>query len=251
LRKFDLSLHKSHGLAHFCQTSHPTARVRAMRASRHPKLPIADWFFIALAALAVVALLVSAKAIVTGRTIASMQALLANLPDVAKAAPGQPAILEGKISASVVPLHDEFVAYRRERREQGWRNLDSAKQPLEVETASGTYLIGNDDYDLDRMILRSPDSERGDGPTGYIRGGVRIAGLVANGPVTAFGHLETKAGGRVFHADRAVGLTRSAYAERLKHDHAAEMQLAVTAGAVAVAGFAVCGWQTWRQLRGP
>jgi hypothetical protein len=221
-----------------------------MRASRHPKIPYADWFFIALAALAAVAALISAKAIVTGREIANLQTLLATLPDVATAAPGRLAILEGQISASVVPLHDEFVAYRRERREQGWKNLDSGKQPLEVETASGTYLIGNDDYDLDRMISRWTDSKRDDEPPDYIRGAVRIAGLVANGPVLAIGHLGDKTGGRVFHADRAVGLSRATYAERLKQDHATEMHLAMVAGAMAVLGFAICGWQTWRRLRG-
>ena len=222
-----------------------------MRASRHPKIPYADWFFIALAALAVVALLISTKAIVTGRDIANLQTLLATLPDVAKAAPGKPAILEGRISASVVPLYDEFVAYRRERREQGWRNLDSGKQPLEVDTASGTYLIGNDDYDLDRMISRWTDSKRDDEPPGYFRGAIRIAGLVANGPVMAIGRrLEDTAGRRVFHADRAVGLSRATYAERLKQDYATETHLAMVAGALAVLGFAICGWQMWRRLGG-
>lgn len=221
-----------------------------MRTSKPPKIPYADGFFIAVGALAVVALMISAKAVITVGDIAGLQTLLVTLPDVATAPPGQLAIIDGRISASVVPLHDEFVVYRRERREHGWRNLDGGKQPLEVETASGTYLIGNDDYELDRTISRWTDSKRDDEHPRFARGAVRIEGLVANGPVMAVGRLEDKAGRRVFHADRVVGLSRATFAERLAEDHVSQSHFAMATGAIAALGIAISGWPIWRLLRG-
>jgi hypothetical protein len=239
-----------HGFARLDLTSDLSIADRIMKTSRHPNTHYADWFFIALAAFASVAALISAKAIVTRRDIADRQTLLATLPDVSTAAPGQLAIVDGRISASVAPLYGGFVAYRRERRGQGWRNLDSGKQPLDVDTASGSYLIGNDDYDFDRQILRWTDSKGDDVPPGYFRGAVRIAGLVANGPVMAIGYLEGKAGGRVFRADRVVGLSRAAYVQRLEQNYATQTHVAGITGAMAVLGFAISGWQMWRRMLG-
>jgi hypothetical protein len=164
--------------------------------------------------------------------------------------PGQLAIIDGHISASVAPLYGGFVAYRRERRGQGWRNLDSGKQPLDVTTASGTYRIGNDDYDFDRLTTRWTDSKRDDAPPGYFRGAVRIAGLVANGPVMAIGRLEDKDGRRVFRADRLVGLSRATYDERLGQDYVMQTHVAELTGAIAALGFAICGWQMRRRWLG-
>lgn len=221
-----------------------------MAVLRHPKTPHADWLFIAFAALAFVSALISGKAIVARRDIADQRALLATLPDVGTAVPGQLAIIDGHISASVAPLYGGFVAYRRERRGQGWRNLDSGKQPLDVTTASGTYRIGNDDYDFDRLTTRWTDSKRDDAPPGYFRGAVRIAGLVANGPVMAIGRLEDKDGRRVFRADRLVGLSRATYDQRLEQDYVMQTHVAELTGAIAALGFAICGWQMRRRWLG-
>ncbi|WP_439541683.1 hypothetical protein [Hyphomicrobium sp.] len=221
-----------------------------MRPARPPNISYADGFFIAVGALAVVALLISAKAVITAGDIADLQILLATLPDVATASPGQLSIIDGRISASVVPLHDEFVVYRRERRERGWRDLDGGKQPLEVDTVSGRYLIGNDDYELDRTISRWTDSKRDDEHPRFARGSVRIEGLVANGSVMAMGRLKDEAGRRIFHADRVVGLSRATFAERLAEDHVSQTRLAMATGAFAALGIAISGWPIWRLLRG-
>lgn len=221
-----------------------------MRPARPPNISYADGFFIAVGALAVVALLISAKAVITAGAIADLQTLLATLPDVATAPPGQLAIIDGRISASVVPLHDEFVVFRRERRERGWRDLDGGRQPLKVDTASGTYLIGNDDYELDRTIFRWTDAKRDDDHARFARGAVRIEGLVANGPVMAVGRFNDEAGRRVFHADRVVGLSRATFAERLEEGHVSQTRLAMITGAMAALGIAISGRPIWRLWRG-
>lgn len=175
------------------------------------------------------------------------QAEVLGLPDVSKAAPGEMAILDGRIVGPVSPLHDEFVAYLRERHaRRGKALVDQGGQPFAVETAAGVYRIGNSDYQFDRVIWDWTDSRRIDEPPTFANGAVDIEGLVANGPVMAVGRLAPKDGTLYFDAESVVGLPRGVYAERLAKSREIQWKFAGVTAVLAALGLWV-GWRGWRR----
>jgi hypothetical protein len=180
--------------------------------------------------------------------LAGRQTLLATLPDVATAAPGDLAILDGRVGASVPQLHNDFVAYVRERRQSGkyassaWQYVDGAQQPLVVEAGTRAYTFDDDGYRFDRLLWNWTDAERWDEEATTLRGAIRIQGIVADGPVMAVGRLRPDdGGGLVFDADSVVGLSRAEYAQRLDARYAYEWKFAGIVFLMALIGMAV-GW---------
>lgn len=185
--------------------------------------------------------------------ISERQALVHGLPDVAAVAPGELAILDGRIAASVPTLHDEFVAYVRERHVSGkfvgrrWPRVDGALQPLTVETGTRTYTIGNDDYRFDRLLVAWSDANRWDEEATTFSGAIRIQGIAAGSPVMAVGRLLPKDGQLSFHANSVVGISRADYAQRLAEDRAFQWKFAGGAAALAVLGL-YGGWRGVRRV---
>lgn len=176
------------------------------------------------------------------------QTLLTTLPDVATAAPGDLAILDGRVGVSVPTLHDEFVAYVRERGQSGkyvssaWQYVDGAQQPLAVETGERSFRFANDTYRFDRLLWNWTDAERWDEEATTLRGAIRIQGIVANGPVMAVGRIKPDEGGEpVFEADSVVGISRADYMQRLDARYGYEWKFAGTVFLMALIGMAV-GW---------
>lgn len=156
--------------------------------------------------------------------VSDRQALLRTLPDVRQAAPGETAILEGRIAASEPARYKEFVAYIRERQRGGgagrsvsWIEvIDQEKPPFSVDAGSRVYTIANRTYAFDRILHNWMDAKRVDeGPTTW-RSAITIQGLVTQSPVMAVGRLVASDAGRLdFHADSLVGLSRAEYYDRL------------------------------------
>lgn len=185
--------------------------------------------------------------------ISEQQAILDGLPDVAVAAPGELATLDGKVSPSVPALHDEFVAYVRERHVSGkyvashWPRVDGATQPLAVEADARTYTIDNDDYRFDRLLSNWTDARRWDEEATTFSGAIRIEGIAANGPVMAVGRLKPTAGPLSFQAETVVGVTRGVYSGRLAESRAYEWKLAGVLAVIAALGL-YGGWRGVRRL---
>lgn len=182
------------------------------------------------------------------RSLSERRTFVEGLPDVSTAAPGEAAILEGRIAASVPALHGEFVAYLRERhKRRGKALVDRKVQPLVVETASGAYTVGNSTYKFDRLIHRWTDSQRMDEAPTSMLGAVDIEGLVAKGPVMAIGRLAPAGSPRYFHAESVVGLPRAVYVERLAAAHAGQWKLLVASAGLGALGL-FAGWRGWRRI---
>ena len=183
------------------------------------------------------------------------QSIVRTLPDVRQAGPGDLAILEGRIAASVPARYKDFAAYVRERHTSGkwttpWPFVDGATPPLAVETDSHVYTIANTDYVFDRLIPDWTDAQRLDeGPTTW-RGAIRIQGLAAKGPVMAVGRLlqgDGEGDALVFHADIIVGLSRAEYFDRLVANQALDWKFAAVLALLAAAGL-YFGWRGVRRV---
>lgn len=155
--------------------------------------------------------------------VSDRQALVRTLPDVRQAAPGETAILEGRIAASEPARYKEFVAYIRERQRGGvgrsisWTEVvGQEKPPFSVEAGSRVYRIANRTYAFDRLLHHWMDAKRVDeGPTTF-RSAITIQGLATQSPVMAVGRLVAASGDALaFHADSVVGLSRADYLDRL------------------------------------
>ena len=85
-------------------------------------------------------------------------AFVSGLPDLLSAPRGERSILEGRISGTVRPIREEFVAYLREQyrsstaRTSRWVSLGGEVPPLTIETATGVVRVVNTDYAFDRAI---------------------------------------------------------------------------------------------------
>ena len=152
--------------------------------------------------------------------VSERQALVRTLPDVGQAAPGETAILEGRIAASEPARYDEFVAYVRERR-RGRSGafvevINQEKPPFTVESGSRIYRLANRSYVFDGVLPTWKDTERLDDDTSVWLSPITIRGLVTQSPVTALGRLVASEGNALaFHADSVVGLPRGDYYDRL------------------------------------
>lgn len=190
-------------------------------------------------------------------TIAAKENLVRTLPDVRGVAPGEMAILDGRISASEPARYKEFVAYIRERQRGGgvrsisWIEvIDQAKPLIEVEAGSRTYKLANETYTFDRLLPDWTDAMRIDeGPTAT-RSAITIQGIVTQSPVMAIGRLVSAAGGGLgFHADSIVALSRAEYADRLERQRLFNWSFA---GVLALLGpllIHLC-WQGVRRIMG-
>lgn len=169
------------------------------------------------------------------RNASARAQVMRTLPDVTTAAPGETAILDGRIAASEPARYKDFVAYIRERERGGGKYsprthelVDQAKPAFAVAAGSRRYQLANGDYRFDRLLFNWMDAERIDeGPSTW-RGAVRIQGLLVQSPVMAVGRLVPgEDGGDLrFHADSLVGLSRADYADRLDASVASSWQLA-------------------------
>jgi hypothetical protein len=223
------------------------SQVRKRRSN--PPSPLVDGLCVLAGAIGVLGLALALGMACDLGELSDRHALVLSLPDAADAAPGETAILDGRIAASVPALHDEFVAYRRERNaRRGWDYLDGGKQPLTVEAGSKTYSIANADYEFDRSIGWT-DQQRDDEPPTFSTGGIRIEGLIANGPVTAIGQPMPTDGMPRFRSQSIVGLSRAVYTERLSRTLRLKWQLAGGFAMLAVLGLAI-GWRGVRRMIG-
>jgi len=221
------------------------SQIRKWRSS--PRSPLVYGLSVLGGAVGVTALALGLGVVCDLDELSDRKALVLSLPDTTRAAPGAPAILDGRIAASVPVLHDEFVAYRREQNaRRGWDYLDGGKQPLTVDTGAKIYSIANADYEFDRSVIGWGHQQRNDEPPTLSTGGVRIEGLIANGPVTAIGELVGGEEAQRFRARSIVGLSRTAYAERLSQALTLKWQIAGGFAVLAVLGL-VIGWRgVWR-----
>lgn len=148
--------------------------------------------------------------------LSAREEIVRTLPPVGLVAPGERAILDGKIARFVAPLRDEFVVYRRETNtRQGWKLVDQKRQRLTVRTSDKTYIIANADYEFDQLINDWTDGRRLDEPATPSRNAIDIEGLTVMGPIMAIGHLEPQDGTLVFKAESIVGVLRDEYVRRL------------------------------------
>ena len=196
------------------------------RPPRSKESPQPNVFFVALVALVgmtgVVSFIGLGVVLHSIRNYSEREALVRALPDVTRAAPGETAILDGRVAASEPARYKEFVAYIRERQRGGggrsvsWIEvLGQATPPLAVDVGSRVYAIANGNYTFDRLLSNWTDEKRIDeGPTTW-RNAVVIEGIAVNGTIMAVGQLLPKDGQLVFHAHRVVGISRAAYAQRL------------------------------------
>lgn len=225
---------------------------------RPKELPQPNVFFVAAVAIVGIGGLLCFFALAgTLHTIwanSERQELVRTLPDVARAAPGETAILEGRIAASVPTVYREFVAYRRERYSVGnkysWGGVGTVTPPLTVEAAgSRLYNIVNTSYVFDRVLLQWTDTEHFErsewGPS------YTYEGIVVGGPVMALGRLiPAESGALDFHADSVVGLSREVYFDRLVADRPFQWKFALGSALLAALGiylglrgvYRIMGW---------
>lgn len=190
------------------------------------------------------------------RAVSARETLVRTLPDVTTAAPGETAILDGRIAASEPARYKEFVAYIRERERGGMKYspryfevVDQETPAFAVETGSRRYRLANADYRFDRLLFNWTDAERIDEGPSTFRGAVRIQGLVVNASVMAVGRLVPAGDGEGlrFHADSLVGLSRADYADRLNASAASSWQLAGIFGLLAPV-LIFLGWRGVRRM---
>lgn len=190
---------------------------------RPKELPPANIFFVALIALAgcggLLCILAAGLTLHHISQVAATRSLVQTLPDVREAAPGELAVLDGRIPASEEARYKEFVGYVRFRT-RGWNSqLGGATPQFSVDTGSRAYRITNTDYALDRLIWNWTDHRRVDAEVTTWQREVIIQGLVPGSPVMAVGRLRSSEGGALdFHAESVVGLSRAAYLDRLDTD---------------------------------
>ena len=231
------------------------------RPPRPKELPTPNVFFVAL--VAIVGALGALSVFGVGYllhdiwTIAAKENLVHTLPDVRQVAPGETAILDGRVAASEPARYKEFVAYIRERQRGGggrsisWIEVvDRATPLIEVDVGSRTYKLANGTYSFDRLLSNWTDAKRIDeGPTA-IRSAVTIQGIVTQSPVMAVGRLVSAAGGGIgFHADSIVALSRVEYADRLESQRLFNWSFA---GILALLGplLIYLSWQGVRRVMG-
>lgn len=223
---------------------------------RRKESPQPNVFFVALVALVGIGGLLCLFAV--GLTlhqiwaIAEKQELVRTLPDVTRAAPGETAILDGRIAASVPTVHREFVAYRRERyrvgQKYGGADVRTVTPPLTVEAGSRIYNIANNSYAFDRVLLQWTDAEHFERSSSAWGRAYTFKGIVAGGPVMAIGRLISAEGGALdFHADSVVGLSRAVYFDRLVADRPFQWKFAFWAALLAALGIYL-GWRGVRRV---
>lgn len=182
-------------------------------------------------------------------SIAERQALVRSLPDVTRTAPGETAILDGRIAATEPPRYKEFVTYIRERRPRGGTRIVGKQTPaFAVDTGGRVYTIANTDYAFDRLLWNWTDHHRVDEEPTAWKGAVTIRGIVAGAPVMAVGRLVPREGGALdFQADSLVGLSRSTYFDRLTEAREISWRLAGTLALLAPILIYV-GWRGVRRI---
>lgn len=189
--------------------------MRASPTSTQPNALVAG-FFILLGGISVLGLIVAVMLLREVWGLSEREELVRTLPQVGLVAPGERAILDGKIARFVAALRDEFVVYRRESNtRQGWKLVDQKRQPLTVRSGDKNYRIANADYEFDQLINDWTDGRRLDEPATPSRNAIDIEGLTVMGPIMAIGRLEPEGGKLVFKAERIVGVLRDEYVRRL------------------------------------
>lgn len=226
------------------------------RPPRRKESPPPNVFFVALVSLVgiggLLCLFALGATLHTIWAISERQELVRTLPDVARAAPGETSILEGRIAASVPTVHREFVAYRRERYSVGqkyaWGDVRTLTPPLAVEAGSRVYNIANDSYAFDRVLLQWTDAEHFERASSAWGRAYTFKGIVAGGPVMAVGRLIPAEGGALdFHADSVVGLSRAVYFDRLGADRPFQWKFAFWSALLAALGI-YFGWRGVRRV---
>ncbi|MBK7471657.1 MAG: hypothetical protein IPI73_14615 [Betaproteobacteria bacterium] len=179
-------------------------------------------------------------------------AFLSGLPDLGSEPHAGTGIVDGRIAASVPQLRGEFVAYVREQyrsttaRTSGWTWLDGLVQPLTIETAGGAVRIVNADYAFERGINAWTASSREESPATATSGSIRIAGLVAGGPVMAVGRPAPGGTPGQVIAEAIAGVDRRTYLDRLAQGHVRAQSLVIWLVLVGVAGTACAAWAARR-----
>ena len=182
-------------------------------------------------------------------------AFLSGLPDLGSAPHAGTGIVDGRIAGSVPQLRGEFVAYMREQyrsttaRTSGWAWLDGSLQPLSIETAGGAVRIVNADYAFERRIEAWTASRREESPATATSGAIRIAGLVAGGPVMVVGRPAPGGTPGQVIAESIAGVDRKTYLERLAQGHVRAQSLVIWLVLVGVAGTAGAAWAARRIRR--
>lgn len=185
--------------------------------------------------------------------VSAREALVRALPDVTRAAPGETAILDGRIAAFEPAQYKEFVAYVRERQRGGggrgpvWVEIvDQAKPAFAVQAGSRLYRIESRTYVFDRVLPNWTDAKRTDeGPSTW-RSAITIQGLVTNSPVMAVGTLVPAAEGVLsFRAESIAGLSRADYVDRIGASKAINWRLAAVLTLLAP----ILIYLSWRGIR--
>lgn len=177
--------------------------------------------------------------------------LVAALPDLTTARPGEVGVLEGRVAADMPALRDGFVAYLvEEYRGKGWRTTGGQVQPLTVETPSGAVQVVNADYAFDRAVDGWTTAEREVSPPGMTTGAVRLQGLVPGGSLMVVGRAEPGGPPRQVVAQTVAGVDRRTYLERLTRRRDAGRSILVVLLLVAPVGIAFALWGGRRVLRG-
>lgn len=189
--------------------------MRVSTTSPQPNALVAG-LFIFLGGISVLGFIVAVMLLREVWGLSEREELVRTLPQVGLVAPGERAILDGKIARFVPPLRAEFVVYRRESKtHQGWKLVDQKRQRLTVRSGDTNYTIANADYDFDQLINDWTDGRRLDEPATPSRNAIDIEGLTVMGPIMAIGRLEPQNGKLVFKAERIVGVLRDEYVRRL------------------------------------
>jgi hypothetical protein len=208
-------------------------------------------------ALALLGALLGALAVgayLDGRSDRARYALVAGLPDLASARPGELGVLEGRIAAGARPLDERFVAYLREEyRRRGWRAAGGLIQPLPVDAPGGGARVVNDDYRFDPVLGAWHHEEREVSAPGWTVGSVRHRGLVAGMPVmvvgrVAAGDAPADAPRRVV-AESVAGVDRATYLRLVARGIVRTRAMAAWMSAAALACIGIGGWGVLRALR--
>jgi hypothetical protein len=149
------------------------------------------------------------------------RAFIEGLPALMDAPPGTVGLVEGRILDSVPSLHEEFVAYVRERYGTvagdtlGWIVMGGQTQPLVIGNRSGQFRVTNADYALDRAFEAwTPHRRLESGPT-MTEGAIRLEGLVAGGTVMVVGRSPAGGDPRDIVAESIAGVDRQTYLREL------------------------------------
>lgn len=118
---------------------------------------------------------------------------IAGLPDVHSGAIGDTVTVSGTIANETPLLRGDFVAYRRQQVQGGYRagtetvTIDSGKQPLAIDTSGGRVRIVNNDYRFEDRHVDWAAVDAVDTPTSFTEAAITILGFKRSSPVVAAG----------------------------------------------------------------